>query len=197
MSALAIQSLPSAAATTLYDAIRGEVSGGAQCVVQLVSCGWGEGAIPDDDATRLFEDIARRRPVRRSPERQGTLPGVPLPEPNLQRVGPLPNRREQRSPDRQASYDRRHRLAYSGVMPPHLAARLTISDMAVMRIVADEYARAAVRAYARRNRGPCRRVPENGAAGDARCPGRAPNQHRETSGSRSEAPAQPRPHHIA
>src|SRR5262249_62105804 len=69
-------------------------------------------------------------------------PILPLPEPNLRRVSRLfQRRRTQRSPDKQASGERRHRLAYSGVMPHHLAARLTPGDMAVMRVVADEYRR--------------------------------------------------------
>jgi hypothetical protein len=50
-------------------------------------------------------------------------------------------RRRQRSPDRQRSYERRHRLAWSGALPGFLAGRLTIGDMAVARIVADEYLR--------------------------------------------------------
>jgi hypothetical protein len=142
--------------------------------------------------------ISRRRPVRRSPERQGTLPGLPLPEPNLQRVGRLPKRREQRSPDRQASYDRRHRLAYSGVMPHHLAARLTVAEMAVMRIVADEYVRAArceltldeIAARA----GMCRRT--------ARRAMRAAREGLLISVEQRPVPGQkhrpqPRPHHIA
>lgn len=50
-------------------------------------------------------------------------------------------RRTQRSPDRQKSYERRHRLAWSGPLPGFLAGRLTIGDMAVARIVADEHLR--------------------------------------------------------
>jgi hypothetical protein len=44
----------------------------------------------------------------------------------------------QRAPDKQAAYERRHRLAFSGPMPPHLAGRFTVAEMAVFRIVADE-----------------------------------------------------------
>lgn len=50
-------------------------------------------------------------------------------------------RRPQRSPDRQRSYERRHRLAWSGPLPGFLAGRLTIGDMAVARIIADEHLR--------------------------------------------------------
>ena len=52
-------------------------------------------------------------------------------------LSPFPSRRRQRAPDRQKSYERRHRLAFSGVMPRWLAERLTVGAMAVMRIVAD------------------------------------------------------------
>lgn len=51
----------------------------------------------------------------------------------------LARRRPQRSPDRQASYERRHRLAWSGPLPGYLAARFTIAEMAVMRIIADAH----------------------------------------------------------
>ncbi len=48
-------------------------------------------------------------------------------------------RPDRRSPDRQRDYERRHRLAWSGPLPGFLAARLTVADMAVARIVADEH----------------------------------------------------------
>jgi len=131
----------SAAATTLFDAIgRAETEAELDELSRLVSRSWGGGTISDDDATCLWEYILGRRP-QPSAGRQKTLPGLPLPEPNVRRVGHFPKRRAQRSPDKQASYDRRHRLAYSGVMPRHLAARWTIGEMAVMRVVADEYLR--------------------------------------------------------
>ena len=44
---------------------------------------------------------------------------------------------EQRSPDRQASIERRRRLAASGPLPPAMAARFTVSELAVLRIVAN------------------------------------------------------------
>jgi len=47
-------------------------------------------------------------------------------------------RRRQRSPDRQASIERRRRLVASGPLPPPLAARFTWGEVAVMRIVGDE-----------------------------------------------------------
>lgn len=50
----------------------------------------------------------------------------------------FPARVEQRSPDRQASIERRRRLAASGPLPPAMAARFTVSELAVLRIVGDE-----------------------------------------------------------
>ncbi len=43
-----------------------------------------------------------------------------------------------RSPDRQKSYERRHRLAFSGVMPGYMAAKFTVGEMACFRILVDE-----------------------------------------------------------
>jgi hypothetical protein len=47
--------------------------------------------------------------------------------------------RRQYSPDLQKSYERRHRLAFSGPLPPHLAARFTVGQMACLRVVGDEH----------------------------------------------------------
>jgi len=49
-----------------------------------------------------------------------------------------PSRRRQVSPDRQRSRARRHRRAYSGVMPADLAERFTVGEMACLRVVGDE-----------------------------------------------------------
>ena len=150
MSAAALQSVASAAAATIYDAIGvAETAAELDELVKLVWRGNLDGAIDDVDATHLVQYVEQRRPLRRHPHRQLTFPGIPTPEPNLRRVRSLKQRsrfsqrREQGSPDKQVSYERRHRLAYSGVLPRHLAAGLTIADMAVMRIIADEYVRSA------------------------------------------------------
>jgi hypothetical protein len=145
----ALQSLASAAAATIYDAIGvAETAAELDELAKAVWLGNLERAIGDDEAQHLAQYIERRRPLQRDPPQQVTFPGFPIPEPNLRRVGSMRHRsrfsrrREQRSPDKQASYERRHRLAYSGVLPRHLAPRLTIGEMAVMRIVGDEYIRA-------------------------------------------------------
>jgi len=51
---------------------------------------------------------------------------------------PRASARRQRTPDRQASIERRRRLVASGPLPPPLAARFTWGEQAVMRIVGDE-----------------------------------------------------------
>jgi hypothetical protein len=56
----------------------------------------------------------------------------PAPRPSLPRL------RRQRSPDRQASIERRRRLAASGPLPPALAARFTQGETAALRIIGDE-----------------------------------------------------------
>jgi hypothetical protein len=47
-------------------------------------------------------------------------------------------RRRQSSPDRQARLERRRRLAMSGPMPPHLAAKFTVGELSALRIIGDE-----------------------------------------------------------
>jgi hypothetical protein len=146
---VALQSLASAAAATIYGAI-GVAETGAELddIAKLVWRGNLDCTIDDADAQHLVQYIEQRRPLHRRRPQQITFPGFPIPEPNLKRVTSIRHRsrfaprREQRSPDKQASYDRRHRLAYSGVLPRHLAPRLTIGEMAVIRVVCDEYVRA-------------------------------------------------------
>jgi hypothetical protein len=139
----ALRSLASAAATALYDAISEAISPDQlEPLARLVWRGYADDSISEADATYLSGYIERRRPLRRLTS-QMSLPGMLLPAENAARTSCYP-KRPQRSPDRQKSYDRRHRLAFSGVMPPHLAAALTIADVAVMRVVADEYRARAV-----------------------------------------------------
>lgn len=46
---------------------------------------------------------------------------------------------ESKSPDRRRSIERRRRLAASGPMPPALACQYTVGELAVLRIVGDEF----------------------------------------------------------
>jgi hypothetical protein len=91
--------------------------------------GHAAGAIADDDAQRIAEQIQGRRQAARSEHRPiGRPPGRP---------SIFPPKRVQRSPDRAASIQRRRSLAASGPMPPTLACRFTTGELAVLRIVAD------------------------------------------------------------
>ena len=99
-----------------------------------VSRAYANGVISEDDHQRLWEAIEERREALqpRQTKTRSRTPGTPQNAPR----GPA--RRPQRSPDRQASIERRRRLVASGPLPPPLAARFTWGEIAVMRIVGDE-----------------------------------------------------------
>lgn len=78
------------------------------------------GAIGDDDAQRVAELIAARK-------------AVPTTGPTPRRTGSRP-----RSP---ASMERRRRWTASGWLPPGIAARFTLAEVAVLSVVAGEVAR--------------------------------------------------------
>ena len=97
------------------------------------------GLLLDDDAQGLAERLHRRREPPQTA--QGALFVFPVgerPGNPASRWTTFPRRVEQRSPDRQASIQRRRRLAASGPMPPAMAARYTVGELAVLRIVGDE-----------------------------------------------------------
>jgi hypothetical protein len=87
----------------------------------------GAGILDEVAAQAAAEAIQARRAVAR-------LGGLPATSKGPPRV----TARRQRSPDRQASIERRRHLVASGPLPPHLAARFTWGEQAVMRIVGDE-----------------------------------------------------------
>jgi hypothetical protein len=92
------------------------------------------GAIVDVDAERVGAAIeeARRR-IRPADTVAVRAPSVPR-----LRSGFPPRRRRCTSPDRLASRDRRRRLAFSGPLPPALACRFTVGELAALAIVAAE-----------------------------------------------------------
>lgn len=93
------------------------------------------GHISEADANALAEGISARRIVGNSDS--AGIPGISRFAPN-----PDAKRRPiQRPPERSVAIERRRRLAASGPMPPALAARFTVGELAVMRIVGDEFAR--------------------------------------------------------
>src|SRR5215217_4587384 len=92
--------------------------------------GLAAGAVADDDAQALAERLCARRSLIR-----GDLKpvGIPAGRPSL-----FPPRRLQRAPKRPVAIARRRYLAASGPMPPSLACKFTVSELAVLRVVGDE-----------------------------------------------------------
>src|SRR4051812_25539897 len=88
------------------------------------------GAVADDDAQALAERLHARRGVLRGEIKPV---GIPLGRPSI-----FPPRRLQRAPQRPVAIARRRHLAASGPMPPGLACKFTVSELAVLRIVGDE-----------------------------------------------------------
>lgn len=107
---------------------------------------WSAKKISDAQAQGLAEAIAaRRRHVRGLDAAALRTPAVATAARTRPSCFP-PKRKVSPAPDRQASLERRRRLAASGVMPPALAARFTVGELAALRIVADEVrARGACR----------------------------------------------------
>src|SRR3712207_5824588 len=88
------------------------------------------GAVGDDDAQALAERLhACRSTLRGEVKPVGIPPG---------RSSIFPPRRLQRAPKRPVAIARRRHLAASGPMPPSLACKFTVSELAVLRIVGDE-----------------------------------------------------------
>jgi len=88
-----------------------------------------------DNEMEILDEAARARREAIQERRQAARPGP------VRRPGNAPwgrARRRQRSPDKQASIERRRRLVASGPLPPPLAARFTWGEIAVMRIIGDE-----------------------------------------------------------
>src|SRR4051794_36353712 len=88
------------------------------------------GAVADDDAQALAERLHARRSVLR-----GEIKPVGLPP---GRPSIFPPRRPQRAPKRLVAIARRRHLAASGPMPPALACKFTVSELAVLRIIGNE-----------------------------------------------------------
>src|SRR3712207_6590910 len=88
------------------------------------------GAVGDDDAQALAERLHARRSTLRGEIRPV---GIPVGRPSI-----FPLRRLQRAPRRPGAIARRRHLAASGPMPPALACRFTVSELAVLHIIGDE-----------------------------------------------------------
>src|SRR3954463_8370901 len=88
------------------------------------------GAVADDDAQALAERLHARRAALRGEIKPV---GIPVGRPSI-----FPPRRLQRAPQRPVAITRRRHLAASGPMPPALACKFTVGELAVLRIVGDE-----------------------------------------------------------
>ncbi len=88
------------------------------------------GAVADDDAQALAERLHARRSLIRGEVKPV---GLPVGRPSI-----FPPRRVQRAPKRPVAIARRRHLAASGPMPPALACKFTVSELAVLRIIGDE-----------------------------------------------------------
>jgi hypothetical protein len=100
------------------------------------TCGWTTPTAYSPTTTWRLSTRPHGRAGRPS-RRAGSRPNRKLPV-AAKRAPRAAARRRQRSPDRQASIERRRRLAASGPMPPALAARFTTSELAALRIIGDE-----------------------------------------------------------
>lgn len=92
------------------------------------------GHVGDDEAAWLAEAIQARRRVGKCAEAGPAGSGR-----IFQTTSPAALRRRQRPPERSVAIERRRRLAASGPMPPALAARFTTGELAVLRIIGDEF----------------------------------------------------------
>src|SRR3954462_13249860 len=126
--------------------------------------GLAAGAVADDDAQALAEHLHTRRGVLRGEIKPV---GIPPGRPSF-----FPPRRLQRPPQRPVAIARRRHLAASGPMPPALASKFTVSELAVLRIIGDE-----VRQHGQCDRcvdelaaraGVCRRMVQKAPRGAAR-----------------------------
>jgi hypothetical protein len=94
----------------------------------------GAGALTDGEAQQLAEQMIQHR--RRARAQVGAAIGTLVPR---HRIGRIHRSPEQRSPDRRASIHRRRTHAATGPLPPALAAHFTTGELAVLKVVSDEW----------------------------------------------------------
>lgn len=103
-------------------------------VSRAIWAGLAQGIIGDDEAQAFAEQLHARRMAenasRASPAAAGGFGGRP---------SIFPPRRPQRPRMRAVSIERRRRLASSGPLPPSIACKFTVSELACLRIVGDEW----------------------------------------------------------
>ena len=100
----------------------------------------GAGIVADDQAQRLAEMIQQRRGSRPS----GILLAAATPVLAPPKGYFIQRSAEQRTPDRAASIARRRQHAATGPLPPNLAANFTIGELAVLKVISDEFSTRGV-----------------------------------------------------
>ncbi|WP_224741914.1 helix-turn-helix domain-containing protein [Bradyrhizobium sp. 2S1] len=126
----------SAAAAAIYERINA-ATGPAELDELLTSIWrhyWPGGAISDADAQFLAEAIEHRKPH----QRRAFVAQMPIAKLHGRVSSLFKTRQRPRSPDRQASRERRRTLGSSSGMPPAMRAKFTEGQRAVLAIVAGE-----------------------------------------------------------
>ncbi|TGD91808.1 hypothetical protein [Methylobacterium nonmethylotrophicum] len=101
----------------------------------------GAGRISDRDAGELDDAIEARRTAGRASPAPAPPPSPAVPiGAVMARASIFPPRLRPRISDRPGAKLRRRRVAYSGPIPPGLAERFTVGEIAVLGIVANEIA---------------------------------------------------------
>lgn len=138
----ALRAFASPVAASLYDEVNAaHASDQLDAVVRKLWLAFGEGAVSEEEIEFLVSCAERRRP-----RGSATAPGFHNPVGRLAgRVGSrfIPRQR-QRSPDRQASRDRRRRLGGSSALPDTLRHHYTEGQRAVLCILAGEIKRRGI-----------------------------------------------------
>lgn len=133
-------SAPSTVAAALYEAVNSATSpdGLTSLLDAIWRRHWPAGAISCEEAQLLTEAIEKRKPER------GLVAQATLGRLHARVSSRFTSRQRPRSPDRQASRDRRRTLGSSSSMPPAMRASFTEGQRAVLAVVAGEVKRRGV-----------------------------------------------------
>jgi len=116
-------------------AVTGPNTAAVDEVARLMWRAHAEGQLQDADAEAVNEALQARRASFAKRATPSTRPPA-----GLRR----PARRDPRSPDRQASIERRRRQAMSGIVPAKIAASFTMAELAVLTVIGRQCQRAGV-----------------------------------------------------
>jgi hypothetical protein len=117
--------------TTALETARGRA---LDDVSRVIWKGLAEGLLSDDEAQTFAEQLHARRMAENASGGSPAAAGGPGRPRSI-----FSPRRPQRPRLRAVSIERRRRLASSGPLPPSIACRFTVSELACLRIVGDEW----------------------------------------------------------